>query len=147
MSLSIRDRLLGGWVLVTFEATLPGGRVVNPMGKSVTGTILYSDNGLVSVNLARGGRERASSTFWHAADDAITGPLARAYMAYSGRFEVDESRQVARHHFDMCLDPALIGTLQERHVRFEGDTLELSVIEAAGSENPGRLLWRRPAAG
>jgi hypothetical protein len=130
---------------VSFESTLPDGRVVAPMGRQVTGTILYADNGFVSVNLARGGRERVGGSFWQTAPDEVIGPPARAYMAYAGRFEVDEQRRVARHHFDMCLDPALIGTLQERQISFEGELLELSVVEAAGADNPGRLLWHRPA--
>lgn len=140
----LRDRLIGAWELVAFESTLADGRVIAAMGRRAVGSIVYSADGYVSVNLSHGGRERGGEgVFWHALDDDVAGPVARRYMAYSGRFEVDEAQEMARHHFDMCLDPALIGTLQERHIRFEDDMLELSVRRAEGVDNPSRLLWRR----
>lgn len=44
-----------------------------------------------------------------------------------------------------CLDPRLIGTLQERHVRFIDDQLELSVPRFALEkfDAPMFLLWHR----
>lgn len=140
----LRDQLIGAWVLEAFESTLADGRVIAAMGRRAEGSIVYSADGYVSVNLSHGGRERGGDgIFWHVLDDAFAGPVARRYMAYSGRFEVDEARQMARHHFDICLDPALVGTLQERHIRFVDDMLELSVRQAEGVDNPSRLLWRR----
>lgn len=143
--MTIRDQLIGAWELVEFESTLPDGRIFSPLGRRAQGSIVYSDNGIVSVNLTRGDRPRGGgSALFHALDDASVGPIVRGYMAYSGKFEVYEDRAVARHHFDLCLDPALIGTLQERHIAFPGeDLLELSVRAADGVENPARLLWRR----
>lgn len=141
----IREQLIGAWELVSFESTLPDGRVISAMGRSARGLIVYAGNGFVSVNLMRGDRVRTNErTYWHGLADEAVAPVARAYMAYSGRFEVDEARAVARHHFDLCLDPALIGTLQERHVRFADGMLELSVREASGVDYPSTLLWRRP---
>jgi hypothetical protein len=140
----LRDRMIGAWLLVSFESTLPDGRVIAAMGRRAEGGIVYSADGYVSVNLTHGNRRRGGEgTFWHALDDSFVGPVARRYMAYSGRFEVDEAREVARHHFDLCLDPALVGTLQERAIRFVDGMLELSVRGAEGVENPSRLLWRR----
>jgi hypothetical protein len=140
----LRDRLIGAWLLVSFESTLADGRVIPAMGRRAEGSIVYSADGYVSVNLTHGNRQRGGEgTFWHMLDDALAGPVARRYMAYSGRFEIDEEREVARHHFDLCLDPALVGTLQERHIRFVDGLLELSVREAPGVDNPSRLLWRR----
>lgn len=146
--MTIREKLIGAWTLVTFESTLPDGRVISTMGRNAQGSIVYSEDGVVSVNLARGDRptDRDGARF-HALGDEVVGPIARGYMAYAGPFEVYEDRAVARHHFDMCLDPALIGTLQERHIAFPGeDLLELSVKGAPGVENPSRLLWRRVRA-
>jgi len=144
--MSVRERLIGAWELVTFESRLPDGRTVSAMGRRATGHIVYSDNGLVSVNLSRAGRvPEEKDTLFHDRSDAAVAEIARGYMAYSGRFEVNEERSVARHHFDLCLDPALIGTLQERHVRFFDDKLELSVPDAGveGVGFPSTLVWRR----
>ena len=143
----IRDRLIGAWSLLSFESRLPDGRVVSPMGRGVMGHIVYADNGLVSVNLSRGGRVAAGADrLFSLREDADVAAVARGYMAYSGRFEVDEATSIARHHFDLCLDPALVGTVQVRHVRFFDDKLELSVIDppkGEGVDFPSVLLWQR----
>lgn len=145
--MSLRERLIGGWSLISFESHLPDGRTVSAMGRAAQGHIVYSDNGLVSVNLSRGDRPVTDpEQFFNARTDVAVAQVARGYMAYSGRFEVDEARAVARHHFDLCLDPALVGTLQERHIRLFDDMLELSVqdaSEASGVGRPSTILWRR----
>lgn len=141
----IRDRLLGAWKLVKFEGWTGAGRPYSPMGRTATGYIVYTPDGHVSVNLSRGDRPPvAPDRPWHQMDDATLLPLARAYMAYAGPFEVDEERAVARHHFEMCLDPTMIGTLQERHIRFPADDLlELSVEPGASGLDKSALIWRR----
>jgi hypothetical protein len=141
----IRERILGVWSLILAETTLPDGRIITPMGANARGRIIYSPEGYVSVNLMNPDRARATpEKVFRALSDADIAPLARGYMAYSGPFEIDESKALARHHFDLCLDAALIGTLQERRVRFIGDDqLELSLRPGPGAENPSRLLWKR----
>ncbi|MET0137547.1 MAG: lipocalin-like domain-containing protein [Sphingobium sp.] len=141
---TIRERLVGAWGLVSFEGTMADGRIVSPMGRGAQGHIVYSDNGFVSVNLSRADRIlTGGETRFDARGDCDIAGVARGYMAYSGAFEVDETRAIARHHFDLCLDPALIGTLQERHVRFFDDKLELSVRQAPGVSIPSALVWKR----
>jgi hypothetical protein len=141
---TIRERLVGAWGLVSFEGTMADGRIISPMGRGAQGHIVYSDNGFVSVNLSRADRVLTGedSRFDVRSDSDVAG-VSRGYMAYSGPFEVDEERAVARHHFDLCLDPALIDTLQERHVRFFDDKLELSVRQAPGVSIPSALVWIR----
>ena len=142
----IRDRLLGAWKLVKFEAWTPEGRTYSPLGRTPQGYIVYSPDGHVSVSLSRGDRiADAEGRTIHRLVDADAASLARSYAAYAGPFEVDEDRAIARHHFELSLDPMLIGTLQERHVRFPADgLLELSVEAGAAGLDRSALLWRRP---
>jgi hypothetical protein len=142
----LRDRLIGTWQLVSFTGRTRSGRTVYPMGEKVAGHLLYAADGHVSVNLMSAERPRGShGTRLDVLDDASAAVLARGYLAYSGPFEVDEDRAVVRHHFELCLDPELIGTLQERHVRFLGEELELSVPrpELTQTQIPMFLRWRR----
>ncbi|MDO7842154.1 lipocalin-like domain-containing protein [Sphingomonas immobilis] len=141
----IRERLLGAWKLVTFEAWTADGRQYSPMGRAGQGYIVYSPDGHVSVSLSRGDRQADDAGRpIHRLDDAGAAALARSYTAYAGPFEVDEERAVARHHFELSLDPTMIGTLQERHVRFPADDLlELSVKPGASGLDTSTVLWRR----
>jgi hypothetical protein len=143
----LKERLIGAWELVSFASTLPDGRTVSPLGRGAHGTIVYAQNGLVSVNLARADRPSpGADKLFSLRADGYVAAAARGYMAYAGRFEVDEERALAIHHFDMCIDPSLIGTVQERHIRLFDDKLELSVIDPPqgnGVDFPSTLLWRR----
>lgn len=139
----IEEQIMGAWELVSFLGFLPDGGILSPMGRGVTGSIVYAP-GYVSVNLMRGNRERAEpETLLSHLPDAVAGPMARSYFAYAGPYHIDEERAVIIHDFRFCLDPALIGTVQERHVRLFDDKLELSVKAAVGSALPSALLWRR----
>ncbi|MFF3573292.1 lipocalin-like domain-containing protein [Nocardia jiangxiensis] len=144
---TVRERLIGGWELVSFTGKTPSGRVFHPMGEHAGGLLLYTDNGLVGVNLTEVDRSRPDpDTRIGLQDDATLGPLARTYMAYSGTFTVDETARVVTHNFDLCFDPALVGTLQERHVAFpDPHHLELSVPDFAldNFSSTVSLLWHR----
>ncbi|WP_242123925.1 lipocalin-like domain-containing protein [Sphingobium sp. Sx8-8] len=137
----IGEKILGAWELESFIATLEDGRQVSPFGRHPEGSIVYT-RGYVSVNMARGGRARDHDVPYHASGDDVAGPLARNYMAYSGPYRIDEARQVITHDFRFCLDPALVGTLQERHARLYDDKLELTVKQSVGTM-PSTLIWRR----
>jgi len=143
--MSIGQQILGAWELISFVAFLPDGRQLSPMGRQASGSIVYTPD-YVSVNLTRGDRVRTDpDSEFHNLPDAAAGVLARGYMAYAGPYRIDEERAVITHDFRFCLDPALVGTLQERHVRLFDDQLELSVKLAAGVAFPSTLLWRRAA--
>ncbi|WP_067650688.1 lipocalin-like domain-containing protein [Nocardia harenae] len=144
----LRERLVGAWRLVTFTGRTRSGRTIHLMGEHATGHLLYSADGFVSVNLMRADRPRGEhGTRLDELDDAFAGVLARTYLAYSGPYELYEERALVRHHFELCLDPDLIGTLQERRVEFFGDELELSVPtpQIPGTQLPLFLRWRRAA--
>jgi len=143
----LRDELIGGWDLVSFTGKTPSGRTFYPMGQAVAGRLLYTSNGQVGVSLMEGDRPRPDPDVRIGLlEDGAAAPLARSYMAYAGAFTVDEDSHVVTHNFELCLDPALIGTLQQRHARFVDDgRLELTVpqFQLDRFEAPMSLVWRR----
>lgn len=52
---SIRERLVGCWLLVGHSVTADGGEASYPLGTSPPGTILYTPDGYTSAQLARPG--------------------------------------------------------------------------------------------
>jgi len=142
---NIKERILGAWEMVSFLIHLPDGRTLSGLGRGGRGSIVYTADNYVSVNLTRGDRPRPlSDTIFHELPDDAIGQICRGFMSYSGPYEVHEDRQLLIHHYRFCLDPLLVGTLQERYVRFDGDLLELSVREAEGVSYPSTITWRRP---
>ena len=135
-------RILGAWDLVTYEVR-QGPDLHFPLGPRATGSLIYTPTGEVSVNLMAEGRARTSvGSIWQIGDETA-GKLVRSYMAYSGRYTVDEAVCVIHHEIRLCLDPAMIGSPQLRHACFIGEDLELRA-EMQGVRQ-ACLRWRRPA--
>jgi hypothetical protein len=144
----LKERLVGGWRLDTAIGTDEDGKAFYPMGTHAQGRIVYTPGGLVAVNLMQADRPGPDvGARWPRLDDADAALWARTYMAYSGRYSIDERAQIVHHHLDMCLDPTLVDTDQVRHVQFavNGDLL----LGAPLAEFDGQpvqsvvLTWRR----
>ena len=144
----IADRLQGTWELIESTSQRPDGSTFYPMGEDIRGLISYTSDGYVQVNLMRPGRPRHGGPQITAADpaDPALSEIVRGYMAYAGRFRVDEAAGVVHHEFELALDPNLIGTPQVREITFLSDNeIELAATagNADGTTRRSRLLWRR----
>ncbi|WP_184441508.1 lipocalin-like domain-containing protein [Mycobacterium sp. AZCC_0083] len=144
----LMERLVGGWRLDAVIGTHDDGNTFYPMGSSVQGRIVYTPAGLVAVNLMEGDRELPEAgTRWPRVAEADAALWARTYMAYSGRYSVDEQSQIVHHHLDMCLDPTMVDTDQVRHVEFAADgELKLGVPLDEFNGQPIQsivLVWHR----
>jgi hypothetical protein len=136
MLLSVRDRILGAWQLVsvtTRDAEI--GHVVHPFGTAPRGMILYTDDGHMSAQLS----------------DADMG----GYIAYGGRFSVDEETSeraerreivgIVRHDVTIAMMPELLAQPQFRQVSLDGDVLTLSATttDGSGATSHASVVWRR----
>jgi hypothetical protein len=74
-----RRQILGAWRLASFEARdVATGIVQHPLGDEPSGLILYTDDGYMAAQLS-------------------TTPTGADYIAYGGRFHLDEQRAVVHH--------------------------------------------------
>jgi hypothetical protein len=123
---NLRDRILGAWQLVSFT-TRPAdtGNVVHPLGTAPRGMILYTADGHMSAQLA----------------DADMG----GYIAYGGRFGVDEATSTVHHDVTIAMMPELLAQPQFRHASLDGDVLTLSATttDTAGTTTHATVVWRR----
>jgi hypothetical protein len=114
-TLSIRERLVGCWRLVGYSETTDGGEATHPLGDHPLGTILYTPDGYMSVQLVKPAPYPEGQQ-----------PTAYA-IAYSGPFEVNEQTRTVAHQVQISVIPSWVGTTQIRQVQFpEPDTLVLS---------------------
>ena len=125
---TLRDALLGGWELASFESRdIATGAVSHPLGTVPRGLILYTDDGYMSAQLA-------------SSADA-PGPQ---YIAYGGRFRVDEDTATVQHLVSVSMLPELLTTPQLRQARVDGDALTLSAtVTNAGVTSHNTLVWIR----
>ena len=124
--MTLRESILGAWQLVSFAtADADTGSVDHPLGASPRGMILYTDDGHMSAQLAH----------------ADMG----GYIAYGGRFSVDEDTSIVHHDVTMSMMPELLASPQFRRASVAGNLLTLSatVTDDAGVTTHSTLVWRR----
>jgi hypothetical protein len=142
---SLAKALVGAWRLESTEQHLADGTVrPSPLyGPNGVGYLIYSASGHMCVVLADPGRES-----WASADEPTEKDLQAVhdhFVAYSGRYEVDEAEQIVLHHIEIHLTPNNIGNIAARRVSLEGSRLTLHVLS---EELPAGTLeyvftWRR----
>ncbi len=133
MSDDPRKAIVGAWRLVHVVEHRPTGERFFPFGEYAIGSIVYSESGVVAVQIARRARKADVQ------DRLACGPSD--YLAYFGRFELDTTRKSSwsatslRDSFGPECHP---GTL-ERNYRFYDDKLSLRPSDDADRE----ILWQR----
>lgn len=125
MSTPLRAAILGGWQLSSFDSRDAGtGAVSRPLGAHPRGLILYTADGYMSAQLSN--------------DDGGD------YIAYGGRFYVDEPTATVRHDVSVSLLPELLQAPQLRQASIDGDRLTLSATATNGGVTThNTLVWHR----
>lgn len=136
MSTNDRTRLLGAWNLVSYVEVDAMGAVTEPVGARPLGSIIYADDGRMSAQIM--------NEQW--SPDASN--VANGYfVAYSGRFTVDEATKVVSHLVEVSAIPSWMATLQQRAMEFNADgTLSLSSlapVQTIAGTKMARLVWAR----
>jgi hypothetical protein len=122
----MRDAVLGAWELVSFVAhDGTTGESRHPLGTAPRGLILYTADGHMSAQLAESDMSD--------------------YIAYGGRFSVDEETSTLHHEVTISMMPELLAEPQFRHASIDGDVLTLSATRTDddGATTHSSLLWRR----
>jgi hypothetical protein len=140
------DQLLGSWELVEYTQILDTGPAHHPLGDDAVGSIIYTPERRMAVNIMRPGRANWALPNPGVGTPAETAAAAAGYIAYAGSFTVDEADSVVEHHVEVSLFPNWIGVVQKRFVDLRGDELVLEappLADAAGNRATPRLRWRR----
>lgn len=138
------DRFIGVWRLISYERKLKDGRIDYPYGETPVGRITYDKAGRMSAQLMRPGRRStvppgvnliAGNASTEEIRESVTG-----FIAYFGKFEVDEASNTVIHHIQACLVPSWVGTDLRRTYRFYSNRLLLTAASILGSLE---LVWER----
>jgi hypothetical protein len=146
-SLSLRESLIGAWELVSaVERDVETGIENNVLGERPQGFILYTPDGYMSAQL----QGRARPPFEEG--DLLRGSpeeyvaAGSSYIAYSGRFFVDEVKRSLSHEMAVSFFPNWLGQRQVRLVEVDGERLQLSTDGPQrfnGTLKTATISWRR----
>ncbi len=139
-----RARFLGVWRLISCERTTRDGGIEYPYGEKPVGRITYDKAGRMSAQLMRPGRRStvpagASMIAANASAEEMREALS-GFIAYFGKFDIDEPSKTMIHHVQACLIPGWVGTDLKRAYRFEKGRL---ILTAAASGRRTELVWER----
>ena len=133
------QQLRGTWRLVSYERReSEGSGWTRSHGDHPKGYIMYDDTGHMMVEFEKTPPppKFASGDDWKpTAEEALT--AYRGFVAYFGRYTVDEKARAVTHHVEGSLNPGFLGTDQVRPVSLEGDRLTLS------DGKTYRVVWER----
>jgi hypothetical protein len=145
--LSFHGRILGTWRLISCIDRDAEGRETYPFGENPDGFLIYTEDGFVSAHLERRNRPV------HQSPDPIGDgtpeefvTTGRGYMAYCGRYTLEEDRQRITHTMTVSLFPNWLGMSQVRLASFEGERLVLRTEQPMlvnGQYRTAELVWRR----
>jgi hypothetical protein len=122
---NIRQAILGAWRLVHSKGIDKDGKVSYPFGADAIGYIVYSESGIMAVQISRK-IHRGSS-------------IAEDYLAYFGRYEIDEEKHVIKHFLEGQLVAGRFADKEERRYELNGNRLSLKPVGNLQHE----ILWQR----
>jgi hypothetical protein len=140
-----KDKFVGTWKLVSFEARRSDGQVAYPFGRDVIGVINYDTRGNMSVQVMRSDRPAfAVNDFQKGTPEEIRVAF-EGFSAYFGTYDVDEEEGTVTHHLKGSWFPNWIGSDQIRFFEFSGNrlTLRTSSIQVGGVVGTSQLIWER----
>jgi len=128
-----RDKLAGGWKLISYEVFDGNGPdkkpVAKPHGDAPLGRVLLSPNGFLSAHMSKPDRvnkQLPSGKSWVQGDDGKVAHVARGHSTYCGYLELfadDDGELWWQTRVEVSSDPSRMGGLEVRRVRYleEGD--------------------------
>jgi hypothetical protein len=135
-------RLVGNWMLLSYDSVEPDGSTSKPFGEAV-GRLMYDAAGNMAGQVMRPGR--AAVTHGDAGTRRVRAAYT-GYIAYFGTYEVNDAAGTVTHQVAGALNPEWVGGRQVRRLRFDGDRL---VLEADITRPDGIrrhvLTWARVA--
>jgi len=137
--------LLGTWRLTSYEARDSEGRVQHPLGKNVSGLLVYDGGGNMSAHVMRNDRPFFAAKDPARGTDAELRAAFEDYGSYFGTYIIDQARQTVTHQVRGAWYPNWIGHDQVRQFKFDGGRLLLSTPPLIWNEQSFEyiLTWER----
>jgi hypothetical protein len=140
---------IGTWELLAFESRDETEAVQYPMGRDVSGQLMYDPHGRMAALLAQAHVARFASDDLHGGTDAELRAAAKGFFAYFGTYSFDLRDGTVVHHIRGASFPNWVGG---KHVRFfeaRGANLALSASPMVidGRRITTTLTWKRVGEG
>ena len=136
---TLKEQIVGVWSLVSFVDQNQNGNTFYPLGKDAVGFIMYHPMGYMSAQLMKHGRAPYQSGDMLKGTTEEMADAANGYMAYAGKYDVNEEERTLIHHMEVSMNPTWLGQQQPRIASIDGDILTIH----HGLIPNIKVIWKR----
>jgi hypothetical protein len=139
------EQFIGVWKLVSAEYRRANGDVVEIYGANPAGMLMYDANGNMSVHLMRRDRPKFAVADRLGGTPEQIQAAFRGYLAYFGKYSIDDEKQTVTHHIEGCTLPNWIGVDQVRYFDLNDNRLTLRTppLTIGEAQATGYLVWEK----
>jgi hypothetical protein len=139
------NRFVGLWRLVSFRSTRSDGVSIDFYGPDPIGQIMYDAQGHMAVQIMRQDRPLFASSDWRGGTPEQIQAAFQGYIAYFGRYEVNEAEGYVIHRSEANLLPNFVGGELKRFYEFTGSRLTLKTPPqpVGGVSATSTIVWER----
>jgi Lipocalin-like domain len=131
---SLKEQLVGTWMLVSSDYTAANGTKRQPFGANPKGILIFDAGGRYAVVGGRSGRPRFKSASQPTTEELVAA-TQDYYAANFGTWSVNEADKTVTERFESALRPNNEGTDVKNSISLAGDELKLSgVVPASGTK-------------
>ena len=134
--------LVGTWMHVSNDTIDASGKKAPTFGPNPRGSLIFTDNGRYSINIARASLPKFASDNRAKGTPEENQAVVSGSIAHFGKYTVDEKDKTFTFHIETSTYPNWDSTAQKRPFTVSGDELRYGV--SSGSAG-GRveLVWKR----
>ena len=135
--------LVGVWRLVSYESRTPDGTSRLPYGSNISGCLIYTAEGIMSVAIMGDERARFADTDRFAGTPEEYSQAMKSYVSYAGRYTAKADRVI--HHIELSQFPNWSGTNEVRYYELKSTSMHMRTppFVLGGVEQTAHLVWRR----
>ena len=101
---------------------------------------MYNPDGYMSAQLMQQGRPAYASGDLHTGTKDEMAEAAHGYLAYAGKYELDEENQTVYHTMNVSMNPTWLGDTQPRVFKLDGNTLSIENGNNPNQNSFGNVL-------
>lgn len=130
---TLKDQLVGGWTLVSSQATAPNGKTEQFYGPNPRGSLIFDAGGRYAQVQGRPDRAKlkSASRFDIDATAAELKAVLLGFAANAGTWSVDEATKTLIRRYESALIPNNEGSEQKAAISLAGNELKLTQTNPA----------------
>ena len=141
---TIKEQLVGTWMLVLVDNVLPDGSRVQPYGANPQGILMFDSNGNYSLQILRAGRAKFASNDKTQGTSEENKALVLGSNSHFGKYSINEVDHTITFHIEHAFFPNWEDTEQKRSFTLAGDEFKYIVPTTTnGAGVTGEVAWKR----